>query len=466
MLLNWDRIFERIGFPKKIVIVGYGKSGFSIAKLISKELASVEIIVTDKDCLKFPEINEINYLLGEHNPKILKDASWIIKSPGVPLNLNFFKLAREKDIPVIGDLDLTFGLLPPDVNTIGVTGTNGKTTITEWIGYGFKIANMPHYIAGNVGTPLSEIIYNITPGSNLVLELSSYQIENSIFLKPRIAMITNLTLDHTDRYITFEDYINAKIHLFKNQESGYSIYNKDDQNIVKNLRDLNLKTKLLSVSKKEDFSIAGVINSDIVVKDNQNLVKITDLSNISIKGEHNIENALFVASSLYLSSVKPEYIEKTLSTFSGVEHRQEKFYICNGIIWINDSKSTNPESTIVALKTWGESKNLILILGGRDKKTPLDELVNLASKTCKAVILFGEAKSRFYEFFKDIQNVFVLDVFDEVIDKAFELAQPKDIVLFSPACASFDMFSNFEERGRIFKKKVIERYKINKEMIV
>jgi UDP-N-acetylmuramoylalanine--D-glutamate ligase len=152
-------------------------------------------------------------------------------------------------------------------------------------------------------------------------------------------------------------------------------------------------------------------------------------------------------------------LEKTLSTFSGVEHRQEKFHFGKGVAWINDSKSTNPESTVVALKTWGLNKNLILILGGRDKNTSLDELVNLANRTCKAVILFGEAKDRFFEHFKNVSNVFVLDCFDNVIAKSFELAQPNNVVLFSPACASFDMFANFEERGRIFKTEVMKKIK-------
>jgi UDP-N-acetylmuramoylalanine--D-glutamate ligase len=459
MLLNWDKVFEKIKVPEKVVIVGYGKSGYGISKLLRNELKNIDILVTDKNNLKFPEVKEINYLLGEHSPKILDNASWVIKSPGVPLNLDFFKFAREKKIPIIGDLDLAFGLLPEGLNTIGVTGTNGKTTVTEWIGFGFSVANMPYYVAGNVGTPLSEIIYNITPGSNLVLELSSYQIENSIFLKPKIAMITNLTPDHIDRYKNIKNYFNSKIHLFENQEIGYSIYNKDDPYLEKHIKNLKFKTKLLSVSKGKDFSLAGIINDEVVIKNDSDLVKIIKLSDISLKGDHNTENALFVASSLYLSSIKPKYLEKTLSTFSGVEHRQEKFHFGKGVAWINDSKSTNPESTVVALKTWGLNKNLILILGGRDKNTSLDELVNLANRTCKAVILFGEAKDRFFEHFKNVSNVFVLDCFDNVIAKSFELAQPNNVVLFSPACASFDMFANFEERGRIFKTEVMKKIK-------
>ncbi|AWB10003.1 UDP-N-acetylmuramoylalanine--D-glutamate ligase [Thermodesulfobium acidiphilum] len=459
MLLNWERIFAKLKVPTKIIIVGYGKSGFAIAKLLRNELKNVEIVVTDKNQLKFPEIKEINYLLGEHDPKILDKTSWIIKSPGVPLRLEFFKFAKEKGIPIIGELDLVFGLLPDGINTIGVTGTNGKTTVTEWIGYGFEVAKLPYYVAGNVGTPLSEIIYDIIPGSNLVLELSSYQIENSIFLKPKIAMITNLTLDHIDRYANLHEYFEAKVHLFKNQKEGFSIYNKDDPYLEKNIKNLALKTKVLNVSKGKNFSIAGVVENEIFVKDNLDLVKITSLSDLSLKGEHNIENALFVVSSLYLSSVELKHIRKALSSFSGVEHRQEIFHTNNGIIWINDSKSTNPESTIVALKTWGKKNNLILILGGRDKNTPLDELVSLTAKTCKTVILFGEAKKRFLEHFKGFSNVFVVDSFDDVIDKAFELTRPNDIVLFSPACASFDMFANFEERGKIFKKKVKEKSK-------
>ncbi|MBU0629884.1 MAG: UDP-N-acetylmuramoyl-L-alanine--D-glutamate ligase [Candidatus Margulisbacteria bacterium] len=423
---------------KKVIVVGLGKSGFSAAI----KLAGLGAVVTatdqkgeslfSKELLGLLTGKGIKLALGGNPPELAAGADLVVVSPGIHLDIPILASARQKNIPIISEVELAFRFLTKPV--IAITGTNGKTTTTTLIGEMLKAGGKRLAVAGNIGLPLIEV--DDSSLDYVVAEISSYQLEAIVDFKPFISVILNIQPDHLERHHTLAEYIAQKQRIFANQTGDdYLVYNADDPQVVKMAQEA--KAQLVPFAKEEAARIISLVPEEI-----------------RIPGRHNLENALAAASVAALCGIKKEKVAKVLKTFPGVEHRIEFVQKKKGIGFYNDSKGTNPDSTIVAIETF-KGKGLVLILGGRDKGVDLDEMVKRIKDNVKAVVLIGEAADRFETALRKAgyDQIFRAGFsMGDAVREAYRLAEKGDIVLLSPACASFDMFSNYEERGRIFKE--------------
>ncbi len=423
---------------KRVTIFGLGRSGIAVADRLVPLKADVTITesLAEKDIS--PEIITrmkalgVKLELGGHTNAVIENADLIVMSPGVHLDLPPVLEAKKRGIPVISEIELAFRFLCKPI--IAVTGTNGKTTTATLIGEFLKAAGKRSVVAGNIGDPL--VAVNDADLDLIVAEISSYQLETIVTFRPWISLILNLTEDHIERHKTMEEYSQAKARIFMNQKkTDYLIYNAEDKTVASIVSDA--EARLVPFSIKQPF-----------LKPDEML----------IKGDHNLENAMAAAQAALISGVGIDTIKSVLKDFKGVEHRIEFVIEKKGIRFYNDSKGTNPDSTVVALKALSNgSRNIILIAGGRDKGGDLTDLVHLISDNVKNVVLIGEAAERFGTALRSNrfdQLTFSGD-FKAAVDDSYAMAQPGDIVLLSPACASFDMFKNFEERGKTFKELVL-----------
>lgn len=425
---------------KKITVFGLAKSGIAAAKKLALLGAKVKVSEVKPESAVDPKVVcelkalGVNVELGGHSKDALT-AELIVVSPGIHLDIPILEQVKQKGIPIISEIELAYSLLSKPI--IAVTGTNGKTTTTTLIGELLKAGGKKVVVAGNIGAPLVEV-----DDSNLdyiVAEISSYQLETIDSFKPWISIILNIQPDHLERHGSMEEYINQKSRIFMNQVGDdYLVFNQDDSKVLKMVK--KAKAKLIGFSTKHPEIITIAPNE------------------IKIPGRHNLENSLAAASAAYLCGVKKETVAKVLKTFPGVEHRIEFVALINGVEFYNDSKATNPDSTLVALETF-KGKGLILILGGKDKGTDLSLLCQKVKENVKDVVLLGEATDRLKKALEKsgYNNIHLATSMEEVVDQSLSLANKGDIVLLSPACASFDMFANFEERGRVFKKLCVAK---------
>jgi UDP-N-acetylmuramoylalanine--D-glutamate ligase len=439
---------------KKVCIIGFGKSGQAAAERLLAEGAIVKVSDVGRDRPVQGQYPGIQFEFGGHTSEFVCDSDLIVVSPGVHLDIEPLIQAKEKNTPIISEIELAFGFFSKPV--IAVTGTNGKTTTTTLIGEMLKNAGYRVGVGGNIGYPLVSV--DDSKLDYIVAEISSYQLEAIEKFKPHIALILNLTEDHLERYGTMEPYGNAKARIFEKQtKEDYLIYNEDDKLVKEIVK--SASSNLVPFSVKTPVEHGVFVNGGYIVKLERPVIKmICPVNDIKIKGAHNIENALAASAAALIAGVKRADIEKTLREFPGVEHRIEYVDTINGVEFINDSKGTNPDSTIVALRTVGENKSVILILGGRDKGTDLAALCGMITDSAKKVILIGEAAERFKAALEscDYRDMVDASSLDDAVRKAFSVASSGDKVLLSPACASFDMFNDFEQRGKMFKQIVGE----------
>lgn len=452
---------------KTILVIGLAKTGVSTLKFLNK--LNANLIVNDiKDESELNEIIEelkelkkIDFILGEHISDV-SNIDLVVVSPGVPLDLPFINKIRETGVEIIGDIELAYRILldKGDLPTIiSITGTNGKTTTTSLTGELFKNANKDTFVVGNIGNPITNIIDKTNSKSFIVSELSSFQLESMFKFNSNISVVLNITPDHLNRHHNMENYIDAKSRIFMNQkETDVTIFNYDDSLT----RELSVKTNGLCYYFSTDNDLSEINKKGIYVDldgfitiNIDTPIKLMHKDELSLPGVHNLQNSLATALIAYLSNIDIEDIKLTLSTFKGVEHRQEFVRNVNGVKYINDSKATNPDSTIKALNSYNGS--IILIAGGMDKKSNFKELACEICKNTKGLIVFGETAS-------EIQKHARLNGYDKIISRvknleeavklSNRLAKQNDIVLLSPACASWDMYKNFEERGNEFKELV------------
>jgi UDP-N-acetylmuramoylalanine--D-glutamate ligase len=432
---------------RKITVFGAGKSGIAIAEKLGKEFVFLteEKKVIDPKALRALKALNIPFELGGHTKRSLEGTDLIVVSPGVHLDIPILKTARKRKIPIIGEIELASAFLNKPI--IAVTGTNGKTTTTALIGrllsyYGYKTA-----VAGNIGYPLISV--NDSKLDLIVAEVSSYQLETVRKFKPWISIILNITEDHLTRHKTMEEYTKAKAAIFKNQgKNDHLIFNFDDDRVKKIAR--TAKCGKIAFSRETFLKDGASVKDGYICYKNKRICAIDD---IKIKGYHNIENSLAAVSAALLCKVSPASVRKTLMNFKGVEHRIEFVKKTRGVSFYNDSKGTNPDSTIVAIKTLYPAHRIVLILGGRDKMTDLTRMCEEVKKHVKDVVLVGEAKKRLRQSLRKagFGQIHEASSFMEAVKRSYKLAGHGDAVLLSPACASFDMFSNFEERGKVFK---------------
>ena len=434
----------------KISVVGLGKSGIACANLAIKK--GYEVFASDsgknRTHSQMKLNKKVNVEFGQHSDKIL-DSDFIIKSPGLPSDLPIFKAAKKRNIKIMSELDFALKFIKPK-SIIAVTGTNGKTTTTTLI---YKIIKKQYtntVVAGNIGYPITSITNKVNNNTILVLELSSYQLEDSPNFKPTISVSLNITPDHLKHHKTMKNYIKAKDNVFINQTNkNFAIYNGLDKYIKKEISKTKAKKFVFNAISKNSINYN---DGKIYIKDNNKKIEFD--VNIKIPGKHNIDNILAAIMAAYLSKVKIENIQKVINSFKGVEHRIEFVKEIKGVKYYNDSKGTNVDSTKVALESF--DKNIQLILGGQDKGSPYKPIYNLIRKKVKNIFLIGEATPIIKKQLKGSASMIECNTLENATKKIYSVAQKGDIVLFSPACASFDQFNDFEHRGKVFKELVLK----------
>lgn len=444
---------------KKVLLVGLAKTGVSTIKKLDKLGAS--IVVTDikpkeklEDILsQLNGLNNVEYILGSH-PEDISDIDLTIVSPGVPLDLPFIEKLKESNVKIIGEVELAYTLSNNPI-FVGITGTNGKTTTTSLVGEIFKEANRDTYIVGNIGNPVIDTVDYTDKNSVLVTELSSFQLESIDTFRPKVSSILNITEDHLNRHHTMENYINAKARIFENQDkSDFSILNYDDS-IVRSLnKNNNASILYFSRQEKIDQGVYLDENNNIVISIDGKRITILNRNELSLPGDHNLENAMAAILMTYVVGVDLEVIKQVLTTFKGVEHRLEFVTNKNGIMFVNDSKGTNPDSTIKAIGSY--ERPIILIAGGMDKHSDFTDMMKCATKNVKELVLLGETADKIEASARKegLENITKVKNMEEAVKKAYELAEDGDVVLLSPGCASWDMYPNFEARGLDFKENI------------
>ena len=489
---------------KKITVVGLARSGAGAAGLLS--LMGAEVTVTDKrpenellDMVK--ELGpSVKLALGGHPEEVFSAADLIVVSPGVPLEIRPIASAKAKGIPVIGELELAFQIIEKaecreqsaegenPIPFLAVTGSNGKSTTTTLLDHMMRKAGFNTVFGGNIGNALTEEIYKIATSTVqrmtdedknsllinhcplpdfFVVEVSSFQLESIDSFRPHIASILNITPDHLDRYHSMTEYREAKASIYQNQRSSdFLILNADDPGVI-DLYKLHFRSENPDRPKVYFFSrireVEGIYYKDGKVYCNMPDIACTayliDADEIRIKGVHNLENAMAASAMALLANCPPEAVIESMKEFKGLEHRLELVRELDGVKYINDSKGTNVGAVVKSIESFREP--LILIAGGRDKAGDFSVLRGPASQKVKAVLLIGEASGKIKDALGDVTETVMAKDLAEAVTLSRHLAKKGDVVLLSPACASFDMFRDYEDRGRQFKKIVMEMKNCN-----
>ena len=443
---------------KNVLLVGLAKTGVSTIKLLDK--LGANIIVNDikdeerlKDILSdLKDIKNAEYILGYH-PENVDHIDLAVVSPGVPLDLPFILKLKEEKIEIIGEVELAYRLSKNPI-FIGITGTNGKTTTTSLVGEIFKADKRDTFIVGNIGNPVIETVEETDENSILVTELSSFQLESIVDFKPHVASILNLSPDHLNRHHTMENYISAKANILKNQDkSDFSILNYDDEQV----RSLQSKCngQVIFFSRKEKLDKGVYLDEDDnIVIDIDGKITLLNKKELSLPGPHNLENCMAAIAMSYVCNVDIETLKHVLKTFKAVEHRLEYVKTLNDVMFVNDSKGTNPDSTIKAVQSYDSP--IILIAGGYNKDSDFNELLDIAKQNVKALVLMGETASIIEECAKEkgYKTILRVNNMKEAVEVSYDIATKGDVVLLSPACASWDMYKSFEVRGMDFKDNV------------
>lgn len=443
---------------KNILVVGLGKSGKAVTKILNKLGAKLSVYDSatkdkiDENFLKYLKYNNIQGFFAKA-PDNLNTYDMVILSPGVPKEQDFICEAGKAGAEIIGELELAYRLC--NGTFIAITGTNGKTTTTTLVGEIFKAAGRKTSVAGNIGNPVILEAADAEEDEWMVLEASSFQLESIREFRPMVSSILNITPDHLDRHKTMDAYVKAKSKIIVNQTNeDYLILNYDDIECIK-MKDYS-EAKVIPFSRKRELNLGSFIYDNmIIVKDekgeNHIICKTSDLK---IIGNHNIENALAAAAISYFAGIAPEVITKTLIDFPGVEHRIEFCGRTDGIDFYNDSKGTNVDAAIIALKAL--EKNIILIAGGDGKGQDFNDLAKELHGRVVALILLGRDAKNIEKAATEagFASIYNCKDMSECVRKSYDLARAGDKILLSPACASWDMYDNFEQRGKHFKDLV------------
>ncbi|RIV38258.1 UDP-N-acetylmuramoyl-L-alanine--D-glutamate ligase [Flagellimonas lutimaris] len=439
----------------RLVILGGGESGVGTAILGKKE--GFEVFVSDKGEIKekYKEVLEhfeIEWESGEHTEAKILNADLVMKSPGIPDNVPLVKALVEKGVPVISEIE--FASKYTDAILIGITGSNGKTTTTMLTYHLLKDGGLHVGMAGNIGDSYAKMVAE-QDFDQYVLEISSFQLDGIVDFKPHIAMITNITPDHLDRYeYKFENYIASKFRIAMNQdENDYLIYDADDEVIQHWLKEYPVQSKLVPFSVKRKLE-EGAWLEDKTIKiklEHKTLEMSEDI--LALEGQHNVKNTMAASMAAMLVKVRKETIRNSIQSFQGVPHRLEKVLKINHVEYINDSKATNVNATFYALD--GIKKPIVWIVGGVDKGNDYSELMPMVREKVKAIICLGVDNSKLIDAFGNVIDLMVETYsMEEAVKVAYKVADRGDAVLLSPACASFDLFKNYEDRGDQFKTAI------------
>lgn len=444
---------------KKVLVVGAGKSGVAVAGFLAAK-GSFVVLADTRERENFgSQLDKlagagVELALGGYPDEVGNRFDMVIMSPGVPLTIPPVSGAREAGIPVIGELELAYRFAGSPI--IAVTGTNGKTTTTTLVGDIFRDAGFRVLVAGNIGLPLVEEVESYGPEDVIVAEVSSFQLETVDLFRPKVGLILNLTPDHLDRHGDMEGYARAKGRISMNQQKGdFLVLNYDDPNV----REMKGKGKGDIIF----FSRRNILEEGVFVRDNAITVsrggkttRVIDAGELKIPGRHNLENALAATAAGFVAGVPGESIAGTLGRFAGVSHRLEFVAEVDGVRYINDSKGTNPDASIKAVEAYPGP--LVIIAGGKNKGNDFTGFTSVAAPKTRAMVVLGQCAD---EMARSAQKAGIKDILRaeslrDAVLLARSAARPGDLVLLSPACASWDMFNNFEERGDLFKKIVRE----------
>ena len=442
---------------KRIVIAGMARSGQGCVKLLNGK--GFHLVINDMK----PHIDgleealsgcEYENKLGVDPMDVIDGADMLILSPVIPVFKPFAKKAQEQGTEVIGELELGYRYMDKGAKVAAISGTNGKTTSTTLLGEISANSGTPTHVGGNIGIPFTEIVGDIHAGDNVVLEVAALQLETTTSFRPNVAGMINISEDHINRFGSMENYVMNKERLFIYQtEEDYAVLNYDDP-VVKNMARLT-KGKIIYFSQKEELKEGMFVRDDVMIwRYDGKETEVINIHELIIPGRHNVENALCCCAMAFCMGIDAEVIRKTLRSFKGVEHRIEFVRELNGIQYYNDSKGTNPDSTIRAVEAMSRPTVLILGVGEYDKQSDFTPLFRAFGDTVKAVVASGinvpaimNAANR-----TGFRNIYVENSsFEAMIRKATELCEPGYSVLLSPAAASWGMFTDYEERGRVFK---------------
>ena len=441
-----------------ILILGSGESGVGSALLAKSK--GLDVLISDSGTIKkvFKNIllkNNIDFEENGHQRALSLNFNLIVKSPGIsdsnPVVINLIK----KNIPIISEIEFAFGFT--NSNIIGITGSNGKTTVSSLIFDILKRSEMDVDLVGNIGKSFASSVSFSPDRKNFVIEISSFQLDGIKKFNPHIAVLLNLSADHLDRYNNnYDNYINSKFRIVMNQTSSdYFIYDNDDKEIIKFINNNSKKIKSIHLP----FSLSSN-NETVTHIENKNIISIINkkkiimpINNFQLKGQHNLKNAMAATTVAHLLKIRKETIRKSLEHFQAVEHRLEHVLKINKVNYINDSKATNVNATYFALDSMESST--IWIVGGVDKGNEYEELFSLVNEKVKAIICLGKNNSKILNCFENVvEYITEAKSMQEAVNIAYNIAKEKDNVLLSPACASFDLFDNYEDRGRQFKSEV------------
>ena len=436
----------------KVTVFGVGASGIAATRLLSREGATVTVTDEREADAQSPDLPDgVETRFGDPASALL-GADLIVLSPGVPRRHPLVLTAEKAGVPVIGEVELAFRHLSCPV--IGITGTNGKSTVTAMVGHVLSGWKPSVFTGGNLGEPLSAAAMADTKWDMAVVELSSFQLEGITSLRPQVAVVLNTSPDHMDRYDTVSDYYQAKFRIFSYMTDGYALVNATDASadmITAHYLPENVIPTRFNLPDTEGPGSDGVRLTDgvITVTTGGKTHPICTVEALSIHGLQNVENSQAAAAICLLAGCPLKVIAERLPTFAGLPHRMEPVGQVNGVTWINDSKATNPGAVVKAVE--GQAQPVILLLGGRDKGGDLFTMREPIFLHTRKVILFGEAADKFRIVLQGYPDLVITDTLEEAVTAAAGGAEPGDLVLLSPACASFDEFANFEARGNAFR---------------
>jgi UDP-N-acetylmuramoylalanine--D-glutamate ligase len=440
---------------KKVLVVGLARTGVAAVRFLAGRGAKVKV----SEAKPAEELGApltalkglpVKWELGGHTHPFFLDADLIVVSPGVPMDLKPLAKARAKGISVISEVELAFQFLRRPL--IAVTGTNGKTTTTTLLGEMLRASGKRAFVGGNIGTPLIEYVETEQEDEWVVAEISSFQLEGTLKFRPTIGILLNITEDHLDRYPNFPAYIRAKGMIFQNQgKEDYTLLNADDPLTFQFAH--QVKSQVILFSAQRPVPVGGFFEQGAILfqgADGQR--ERFGLDRLKIKGAHNLENLMAAITACKICGCPREAIQKVIDEFQGIEHRLEWVRDIDGVSFFNDSKGTNVGSVVKSLMSF--QKPILLIAGGRDKGGDYSPLKILIAQHVKGMALIGEARERICAALGGLTETVKVDTLEEAVHWAFSKAAPGDVVLLSPACASFDMFENYQERGKRFKSIV------------
>jgi len=439
---------------KRVLVVGLARTGVVTALFAAGYGATVT--ATDEksegelgDAAERLRAAGVKLELGRHTDATFLEQDLIVLSPGVPVKLAPVAQARSRGVTVWSEIELAWRFLRGKL--VAITGSNGKTTTTSLVAHILKTAGIQTFVGGNIGVPLLSLVGSTVDSSVTVAEISSFQLEATEAFRPEIGVLLNLTPDHLDRHASFEEYAEAKMRMFANQlDRDCAVLNADDPEVT---RRMPSRQQVFWFSREKRVAAGAFLrDGQIIFRHEGSEVAVARRDQISLRGEHNVENVLAACAAAYLAGATPEAISSGVKTFRGVEHRLEFVAEVGGVKFYNDSKATNVDAALKAIEAFSEP--LIVILGGKDKGSPYMPLAEPLRERARLVILIGAATEKISADLGDPVETVQAGTLDRAVQLASERARPGDVVLLAPACSSFDQFENYEERGRIFKELV------------